>query len=192
MHSSLPTTTIAEKLGDEKYHQLLKEFFADITNPILDNKGEIYQYVGDEVVIAWKYENGIENNRVIECFFNMKKVVIELKKISLEILKNPSTASAAAAMFANEAILHDMPAVKELEKSMPSVHSPVPQPMIYNGEDIHDHVEVEESLNIMDKEKELIEKALKKHKGKRKDAASDLGISERTLYRKLKEYNIEE
>jgi len=51
---------------------------------------------------------------------------------------------------------------------------------------------VEESLNIMDKEKELIEKALKKHKGKRKDAASDLGISERTLYRKLKEYNIEE
>mgnify|MGYP003344449706 CR=1 FL=1 len=43
----------------------------------------------------------------------------------------------------------------------------------------------------MDKEKELIEKALKKHKGKRKDAATDLGISERTLYRKLKEYNID-
>jgi DNA-binding NtrC family response regulator len=64
--------------------------------------------------------------------------------------------------------------------------------VIYNAEEIHDHVEVEESLNIMDKEKELIEKALKKHKGKRKDAALDLGISERTLYRKLKEYNIEE
>jgi transcriptional regulator with PAS, ATPase and Fis domain len=54
------------------------------------------------------------------------------------------------------------------------------------------HVEVEESLNILDKEKELILKALKKHKSKRKDAAADLGISERTLYRKLKEYNIEE
>jgi DNA-binding NtrC family response regulator len=51
---------------------------------------------------------------------------------------------------------------------------------------------VEESLNIMDKEKELIEKALKKHKNKRKDASTDLGISERTLYRKLKEYNIDE
>ena len=62
-----------------------------------------------------------------------------------------------------------------------------------NGhEDIHHHEEVEESLNIMDKEKELIVKALKKHKGKRKDAASDLGISERTLYRKLKEYDISE
>ena len=54
------------------------------------------------------------------------------------------------------------------------------------------HVEVEESLNIMEKERELIIKALKKHKGKRKDAALDLGISERTLYRKLKEYDIEE
>jgi DNA-binding NtrC family response regulator len=57
---------------------------------------------------------------------------------------------------------------------------------------IHEHEEIEESLNILDKERELIIKALKKHKGKRKDAALDLGISERTLYRKLKEYNIEE
>ncbi|RYG29694.1 MAG: sigma-54-dependent Fis family transcriptional regulator, partial [Chitinophagaceae bacterium] len=68
------------------------------------------------------------------------------------------------------------------------------QPMIlhHNNDDIHHHEEVEESLNIMDKEKELIEKALKKHRGKRKDASSDLGISERTLYRKLKEYDIKE
>jgi DNA-binding NtrC family response regulator len=52
--------------------------------------------------------------------------------------------------------------------------------------------EVDESLNIMDKEKELILKALKKHRGRRKDASTDLGISERTLYRKIKEYDIEE
>ena len=65
------------------------------------------------------------------------------------------------------------------------------QPTIMNG-DIQEHEEVEESLNIMDKERELIIKALKKHRGKRKDAALDLGISERTLYRKLKEYSIEE
>ena len=50
---------------------------------------------------------------------------------------------------------------------------------------------VEESLSLADKEKELIIKALKKHKGKRKDAALDLGISERTLYRKIKDYHIE-
>jgi adenylate cyclase len=69
------STSIAEKLGDEKYHQLLKDFFADITNPILDNKGEIYQYVGDEVVITWKYKDGIYLNRCIECFFDMKKEI---------------------------------------------------------------------------------------------------------------------
>lgn len=67
------STTIAEKLGDKKYHSLLKDIFADVTNPILDNKGEIYQYVGDEVVIAWKYGEGIENNRCIRCFFDIKK-----------------------------------------------------------------------------------------------------------------------
>jgi DNA-binding NtrC family response regulator len=66
------------------------------------------------------------------------------------------------------------------------------QPMIISEENIHHHEEIEESLNIMDKEKELIVKALKKHKGKRRDASLDLGISERTLYRKLKEYDIDE
>lgn len=58
--------------------------------------------------------------------------------------------------------------------------------------DIEDTTEfVDESLSIADKEKELIIKALEKHHGKRKYAAQDLGISERTLYRKLNEYNIE-
>ena len=47
-------TTIAEKLGHERYFRMLKDFFADITEPILANDGEIYQYVGDEVVLSWK------------------------------------------------------------------------------------------------------------------------------------------
>jgi len=50
--------------------------------------------------------------------------------------------------------------------------------------------EVEETLSLDEKTKELITKALKKHKGKRKHAADELGISERTLYRKIKEYDI--
>lgn len=66
------STTIAERLGDEKYHALLKDFFEDITNPILDNKGEIYQYVGDEVVVVWKYEEGTKNSQCIQCFFDIK------------------------------------------------------------------------------------------------------------------------
>lgn len=73
------STTMAERLGDEKYHELLKDFFSDITNPILDNNGEIYQYVGDEVIIAWKYEDGIKNNQCVKCFFDIK-VHIEKRK----------------------------------------------------------------------------------------------------------------
>ena len=57
------------------------------------------------------------------------------------------------------------------------------------SEDI-DHTEVEESLSLEEKEKEMIRKALTKHRNKRKNAAQELGISERTLYRKIKEYGI--
>jgi transcriptional regulator with PAS, ATPase and Fis domain len=64
-----------------------------------------------------------------------------------------------------------------------------------SGQDIHEPIEesevVEESLSIMHKEMDLIRKALQKYNGRRKKAADELGISERTLYRKIKEYNIE-
>jgi adenylate cyclase len=78
------STAIAEKLGDKKYHRLLKDFFADITNPVLDNQGEIYQYVGDEVVIAWKYEEGISGNHCIRCFFDMKESIEKKKDIYMK------------------------------------------------------------------------------------------------------------
>jgi DNA-binding NtrC family response regulator len=123
----------------------------------------------------------------------MKKDVTELKKMFLEILKNPNLA-AQHATFVNELKEADNYRMQPLENT-PMVMQPAlqpGQPMLLNNNDIQEHVEVEESLNIMDKEKGLIIKALKKHKSKRKDAAMDLGISERTLYRKLKEYDIEE
>jgi DNA-binding NtrC family response regulator len=108
----------------------------------------------------------------------------------LEMLKDPDL-SAQSQSYLNElkdGRTHELPQSPfMIQPGMPQSQ----QPMIMN-DDIHAHVEVEESLNIVDKEKELIVKALKKHKGKRKDAALDLGISERTLYRKLKEYDIEE
>ena len=61
-----------------------------------------------------------------------------------------------------------------------------------NVEDISHETESEESLSLEEKEKELIIKALKKNNNKRKYAARDLGISERTLYRKIKQFEIEE
>ncbi len=132
-----------------------------------------------------------EREILYKLFFDMKKDVTELKKMFLEIVQNPAVASAQNASF-----LNDLKELKPTEIFQPPAITTAQPMVIHNSsnghDDIHHHEEVEESLNIMDKEKELIVKALKKHKGKRKDAASDLGISERTLYRKLKEYDINE
>ncbi len=66
------STAIAERLGNTMYHSLLKDFFADITHPIIENKGEIYQYVGDEIVITWSLRDQTPHRRCIECFFEIK------------------------------------------------------------------------------------------------------------------------
>ncbi len=138
-----------------------------------------------------------EREMLYKLFFDMKKDVTELKRMFLEVLQNPNMV-AQNQSFINELKESDSYRVKNNEViqhvpmgigNQPAIQHA--QPVIMNN-DIHAHVEVEESLNIVDKEKELIIKALKKHKSKRKDAALDLGISERTLYRKLKEYDIEE
>ncbi|MBL7921390.1 MAG: sigma-54-dependent Fis family transcriptional regulator [Bacteroidia bacterium] len=65
-------------------------------------------------------------------------------------------------------------------------------PVIQSGNSNPHVIEVEETLSLQDKEIDMIKKALRKHKGKRKYAAKELGISERTLYRKINEYKIEE
>jgi transcriptional regulator with PAS, ATPase and Fis domain len=139
-----------------------------------------------------------EREILYKLFFDMKKDVTELKKMFLEILQNPSLAGSAA-NFTRDSLLQDFQGNGDLQPvvstQVSSAHQIMPangQPVLLHEDDIHHHEEVEESLNIMDKEKELILKALKKHKGKRRDASLDLGISERTLYRKLKEYDIEE
>ena len=69
------STTIAEQLGHTRYYQLLKDLFSDITNPILFNKGEIYQYVGDEVVISWPLERGLENHNCVRCYFDVRETL---------------------------------------------------------------------------------------------------------------------
>ncbi len=71
------STAMAERLGNEQYHLFLRDFFADITQPILENKGIIYQYVGDEVVISWNFIDGIEKNNCIRCFFDIKQKIQE-------------------------------------------------------------------------------------------------------------------
>lgn len=68
-------TTIAEELGEEKYFNFLKDFFRDIAPAIVQTRGEVYQYVGDEVVISWKMKNGLKEGNVLRCFYNMQKII---------------------------------------------------------------------------------------------------------------------
>ncbi len=75
------STTIAEKIGDEKYFNLLNDLFSDITDTILNNQGEIYQYVGDEIVISWPLTKSIKNGNFLQCFFEIQKKLIDLGPI---------------------------------------------------------------------------------------------------------------
>ncbi len=71
------STTIAEKLGEEQYFNFLKEVFQVVTPAILRHKGEIYQYVGDEMVISWEKKEGVMNNRCVNCYFDAQKLLNE-------------------------------------------------------------------------------------------------------------------
>ncbi len=128
-----------------------------------------------------------EREILYKLFFDVKKDVTELKKMFYDMLQNPSAVNGNGSHnYQSDKLLEDYHG--DQNKSVLSSG----QPVILSNEEINNHQEVEESLSIMDAEKDLIVKALKKHRGKRRDASSDLGISERTLYRKLKEYNINE
>lgn len=71
------STTIAEYLGESRYFQFLNDVLKTITPEILNHDGEIYQYVGDEVVISWKNNTNIENGVFIDCFFAIQKSLIK-------------------------------------------------------------------------------------------------------------------
>lgn len=67
------STSIAEQLGEDRYFNFLKEAYRDASPGILNSKGEIYQYVGDEIVVSWKRVSGIENANSIRCFFDIQQ-----------------------------------------------------------------------------------------------------------------------
>ncbi len=71
------STTIAEKLGHIKYFELLKEYYDAFSDPVIDHSGEVYQYIGDEIVISWRLQNGLQNNNCIKCYFAMKNSLAE-------------------------------------------------------------------------------------------------------------------
>lgn len=141
--------------------------------------------------------NTTEREILYKLFFDLKKDMNDLKKMMFELAHHQGFSAAPTAehmvpsfensipdnTFNTPAITNYQGAEKKANPSF-VIHHP--------ADEVNHHEDVEESLSLIDREKEFIVKALQKHKGKRKDAAHELGISERTLYRKIKEYDIED
>jgi adenylate cyclase len=73
------STTIAEQLGHQRFASFIKEYYSDITEAIRRTDAEIYQYVGDEIILSWSYKNGLRNNNMIRCFFLMQNIMQDLR-----------------------------------------------------------------------------------------------------------------
>jgi adenylate cyclase len=71
------STTIAEKIGDLNFHIFLNDFYYDTSEAIVAFQGEIYKYVGDEVIVTWKNPAGFDDERCIRCFFAIQKAIAE-------------------------------------------------------------------------------------------------------------------
>ena len=77
------STSIAERLGHRRFFELLRELYQDITRPITECAGEIYQYVGDEVVITWPPSRGLQDENCVRCFF-LIETTIDAKRLEYE------------------------------------------------------------------------------------------------------------
>jgi adenylate cyclase len=71
------STSLAEELGPEAYYGLINEFFRDLAIPVLDSSGEIYEYVGDEVVLTWTADQGVRGANCIRVFFDFAAIIDE-------------------------------------------------------------------------------------------------------------------
>ncbi len=154
------------------------------------NTEKLPQIIGEN-----SQENFSERELMYKVLFDMKKDLNELKKLVVEILQQGNTVSLTSDQSAvvNRIYQEVNENVKNTGLLLPSAAAPIVESNYHYPtatEPYEAHVEVEESLSLEDREKELISKALEKHRGKRKHAANELGISERTLYRKIKEYKL--
>ncbi len=182
--------------GDEISAETVRQYLPDINIthlPALAKKDEGQSFSSEREILY-------------KVLFDMKKDMADLKQVVYNLMEDGS--DNARNREENTRLLNNMnePSTN-LPSEMPEKYlhpgnnyeqptakfsNPVPEPPSEDKDIIEDTEEyVEESLSLADKEKELIIKALDKHKGRRKLAAKDLGISERTLYRKIKEYDIE-
>jgi transcriptional regulator with PAS, ATPase and Fis domain len=161
----------------------------EITASVLKNYLPEEKKVNLPALFREPHEKSFSNEREIlyQVLFDMKKDMNDLKKLVLDLLNERDEDDLTDHAPLIRKIYHNDSGLVTNKFNPSSI-----QINTINKDNILDTEEfVEESLSLEDKEIELIRKALEKHDGKRKFAARELGISERTLYRKIKEYNID-
>ena len=160
------------------------------------------------VISTKKAEGDFSNEREIlyKVLFDMQRDVNDLKKLTMELMKTGNAnkvqeenSSLIKKIYSQEqnneavlaAIVEDEPNDTPIANKVEVLDMPNSDAELRKGNyDFVEDVKEEESLSLQEKELELIKKSLEKYDGKRKDAADELGISERTLYRKIKQYDL--
>jgi len=131
-----------------------------------------------------------ERDILYKVLFDMKKDLTDLKKVVVDLIENdnqmnhdfhPENATIIKKLYQD---------VGSPETTIQLGYNTSTPTVISKKDDSQKIIEVEQTLSLQEIEEDMIKKALTKHKGKRKNAAKELGISERTLYRKINEYNI--
>ncbi len=187
----------SKKISAAQLANFLPQNFNNDRMPVLSGQAAqtpIYNYGANES--AQSGSSTTEREILYKFIVDLKKDINELKALNFEMAHSlgiqPSRAFSTNDIpvnfqhnnFPEPALNTPINTESNIGNTSFVIHKP--------GEKINLHEDVEESLSLADREKEFITKALQKHKGKRKDAAQELGISERTLYRKIKEYDLDE
>ncbi|HFS66951.1 MAG TPA: sigma-54-dependent Fis family transcriptional regulator [Flavobacteriia bacterium] len=172
--------------------EILKNYLPDNKQflPILTSTGNANSDFGSEREIFYKI------------MLDMRKDINELKKITNDLMQNKQTASHTSFLANNNDSPELLSKYSEIDKSTPTTIEIVKsnsdqtfrtagQVFTTNQNDAENIEEIEPLISLQEKEKEMIIKALERNSGKRKKAANELGISERTLYRKIKQYDLQ-
>jgi len=134
---------------------------------------------------------GSEREILYKVLFDMKSDLNDLKQLTLELMNSSSTEQVRSD---NEGLIQKIYGEEQNQSERllpPRSESNTYPKKVDNNFDYAEEIEEEETLSLIDKELELIKKALERNNGKRKAAADELGISERTLYRKIKQFDID-
>jgi adenylate cyclase len=130
------STTLAERLGLENYYSLLNDFFHEISEPVRSTNAEIYQYVGDEVVLTWKTKEGIDNSNCLKIFFEIQEKVYANRKY----------------YRSKYGVIPEFKAGVHIGKVISAQIGDIKREIVYNGDVLNTSARIQEQCNVLKRE----------------------------------------